>query len=103
MRPELEIKQGDALVLNLQFNNDDGTPADLAAVALTAQVRDGQNNLVALLPIALGATTGTASVVVAGTTAWPIGVLRGDIKVVLGGLPVHSDTFALRVKPAVTP
>ena len=103
MRAELEIKQGDALVLNLQFNNDDGTPADLAAVALTSQVRDGQNNLIAALPITLAATTGTAFVVQASTTAWPIGVLRGDIKAISGGLPVHSETFALRVKPAVTP
>ena len=103
MRAELEIKQGDALVLNLQFNNDDGTPADLAAMALTAQVRDGQNNLIALLPLTLAATAGTASIVQANTTAWPIGVLRGDIKAVMGGLPAHSETFALRVKPAVTP
>lgn len=103
MRPELEIKQGDALVLALQFLNDDGTPADLSAIALTSQVRDGQNNLIAQLPITLAATPGLAGITQASTTAWPLGVLRCDIKAVLGGLPVHSQTFALRVKPAVTP
>ena len=102
MRAEICLKQGAALVLNLQFSNPDGTPADLSAVALSSMLRDGQNNVIATLPIALGATTGTASISVANTTAWPIGVLRGDIKAVAAGLAAYSQTFALRIEPAVT-
>ena len=103
MRAEVSIKQGDALVLNYQFNNDDGTPADLAAATVTSQVRDGQNNVVAILPVVPAATQGTFSVTATATAAWPLGVLRSDIKLLLGGLVVHSDTFAIRVRPAVTP
>lgn len=102
MSVELSIKQGAALVLNLQFTNADGTPADLSAVALSSQLRDATNLLIASLPITLGATIGTASIEVADTTAWPIGVLRGDIKAVAAGLPAYSQTFALRVERAVT-
>jgi hypothetical protein len=102
VRAEVAIKQGAALILQLQFNNDDGTPADLGAVALSSQVRDGLGNLIDSLPIALGATTGTASITVADTSAWPVGVLRCDIKAVMGGLPAYSQTFAVRVERAVT-
>jgi len=102
VRAEVCIKQGAALVVNLQFNNDDGTPADLSAVALSSQVRDGLGNIIAALPITLGATMGTASIEVVDTVAWPIGVLRADIKAVLGGLPAYSQTFAVRVERSVT-
>ena len=103
MRPDVSIKQGDALVLQIQFSNDDGSPADLAAAAVTSQVRDGQNNLVAQLPVVAAATQGTFGVTEANTSGWPLGMLRCDLKLVVGGLAVHSDTFAIRVRPGVTP
>lgn len=102
MRGEVAIKQGAALILQLQFLNDDGTPVDLSTVALSAQVRDALGNLVAALPIQRAATLGTASITQADTTAWPVGVLRCDVKAVMSGLAAYSQTFAVRVERAVT-
>lgn len=102
--PEIRIKQGEALLLQLTFLHEDGvTPVDLTAVTLASQVRDPVGNLVATLPIIVSATTqGLATVTVADTSQWPPGMLRGDIKATAGGLPVLSDTYPIRVNRAVT-
>ncbi|MGH7041918.1 MAG: hypothetical protein ACREFY_07285 [Acetobacteraceae bacterium] len=60
--------------------------------------------------LAKGDTIGAASIQVPqsddptnpGTTGWPLGMLRCDIKAIIGGLPVLSETFPIHVGRAVT-
>jgi len=101
--PEVRIKQGEALLLQLTFLHADNTPVDLTTVTLAGQVRDSVGDLVATLPIVISGTSeGIATVTVADTSQWPLGLLRGDIKATAGGLPVLSDTYPIRVNRAVT-
>ena len=59
---------------------------------------------VATLTAALvSAADGTFTVTAGSTAAWPVGVLRGDIKIVLGGGGVmFTETFTVRVDRPVT-
>ena len=74
-----------------------GVPIDLTTVTLASQLRTATDDLVATLPITVTNQAGVATIQVADTTLWPIGLLHGDIKMVTGGLPVLSETFAVRV------
>jgi hypothetical protein len=100
--PQIEIKQGAALRMQWTFTNNDGSPADLTSVTLSSQVRTVTNDLVTALPIVRTAAQGVATVEVDDTTAWPIGLLRCDIKAVIAGVPVLSDTFGIHVQRSVT-
>lgn len=103
MATQIDIKQGAPLLLALQFSNDDGSPANLTGYTVTSQVRDAMGNLVATLPMTVAApSTGQYSITVPNTTAWPIAVLRCDIKATSGGQSTYSDTFTIRVGQAVT-
>ena len=100
---ELRIKQGEALLFQMTFLHEDNSAVDLTSVTLAAQVRDPVGNLVATLPIVVtGTTRGVATVTLADTTQWPLGLLRADVRATAGGLPVLSDTFGIRVNRAVT-
>lgn len=96
------IKRGAALILQMVFTDDFGVPIDLSSVTLEAQVRDASDNLVVALPVTVTAQTGIATVQVADTTLWPLGLLRSDIKLTTGGLPVLSETFSIRVSRQVS-
>jgi hypothetical protein len=100
--PEIVIKRGSALRLTLTFQQDDGTPADLTAIALSGQLRTVTDDLVTNLPIVRTAALGVATIDVNDTTGWPIGGLRADIKAVSAGVPDLSDTFGITVRKAVT-
>jgi hypothetical protein len=99
---EIAIKRGAALRMQLTFQQDDSTPADLTAVALSGQIRTVTDELVTNLPIVRTAARGVATIEVDDTTQWPIGLLRGDVKAVVGGVPILSDTFGVAVRKAVT-
>ena len=99
---ELCIKRGDAFRAMFTITDDFGVPLDLSTVALTGQVRAPDDDLVATLPIIVTDQTGVATVQIADTTQWPTGLLRADIRATIAGLPVHSQTFGLRVNRAVT-
>lgn len=109
MRHEIRIKQGAALILSLTFC-EEGQPVDLSTVTLSSMVRDAQDCLVATVSVSKGAAIGAASIQVPapdnpldpGTTGWPLGMLRCDIKAIIGGLPVLSETFPIHVGRAVT-
>ena len=98
----IAIKRGAALRMQLTFQQDDGTPADLTAVVLSGQLRTVTDDLVTSLPIVRTAALGVATVEIADTTQWPVGLLLGDIKAVIGGVPILSDTFGVSVGRAVT-
>ena len=99
--PEVHVKQGETLLLQMAFINDDGSSVDLTSVTLTAQVRTPQDVLVATLTIVKTIILNVATVQ-ADTTLWPLGLLRCDVKAIIAGLTEKSETFSLRVNRAVT-
>ncbi len=99
---EIRLKRGGALRLQMAFQDDQSQPIDLTNVTLTSQVRDAADTLIAALPVVRTAALGIATVEVADTSAWPAGRLRADIRAVIEGVTVLSDTFAIVVGRAVT-
>jgi hypothetical protein len=102
MSVSIPLKQGASFILGLQFSNDDGTPTDLGTCSVTSQLRDSQNTLIANLPVVSGGVSGTASINVLDTSAWPLGVLRCDIKVASSQQIIFSETFSISVARSVT-
>ena len=100
--PQIAIKRGAALRLQLTFQQDDGTPADLTAVVLTGQLRTPADELVTNMPIVRTAAPGVATIEVDDTSRWPIGLLRGDFKAVINGVPILSESYGVMVGRAVT-
>jgi hypothetical protein len=98
---EISVKPGDTLLLQMTFQNDDGSGADLTNVTLLSQVRDPVGNLIAVLPITKTSVLNVATVDV-DTTGWPGGLLRCDIRAVSAGFRDMSETFGIRVNRAVT-
>jgi hypothetical protein len=102
MPHEIRIKQGASLLLQLSFVDNTGAPVDLTNATLTAQLRNPIGDLIATLPIVKTDITGVATITVADTHLWPIGMLRTDILCVAAGLGVISETAGVRVERAVT-
>ena len=99
----IRIKRGGALSLGFQFSDDDGGFADLTGIAVASQVRDANDALVATLPVMVEPAIGAASVLVADTSAWPVGRLRCDVMLTtIEGLSVFSETFSIHVDLQVT-
>ena len=98
----IEIKQGASLSLQFSVFNDDGSAADLTAVALTAHVRSPVDDLVSSLPIVRTSIVGVATVFVPDTRLWPVGLLRADLRAVVAGSTIYSETFGIQVQRAVT-
>ena len=101
--PDVAIKAGDTLQLTMQFLDLNGAPVDLTGATITGQVRDPANLLVATPALSVTPIAGTVGILVADTSAWPLGLLRCDLKIVMAGVVSHSDTFGITVKGAVTP
>ena len=99
----VSIKRGESLSLNVDFANADGSAYPLAGVALTAMVRDAEENLVATLTPTATTTPGQALIFVQDTSAWPLGLLRLDVLVQpAGGPQVISDTIGVMVQRSIT-
>lgn len=100
---EIAIKQGASLVLTGTFTNEDGSGVALTGATVLCQVRDIDYQWVADLPVVIDAAAGTISIEEAATGAWPIGVLRCDVRLTdASGDVSFSDTFGIRVLPAVS-
>ena len=103
MADVLTIKSGASIEWTLTFRSPDGTPFDLSTCTVTSQARDASAGFCTDLPIMLLGTIGTATVVVLDTSAFPIGMLQVDIKIVTSASVVlFSDTFGVRVMRSVT-
>ena len=100
---QISIKQGESLHLMLTFTEDDDTPADISGYAITGAVRSSDDTIVAELPIVATDSVGIATVTVADTSEWPLGLLRSDLKVASAGSVWLTQTFGIRVNRAVTP
>lgn len=98
-----EVKRGAALQITLTATKADGTAFDLTTVSIKGTVRDSRDVLVAQLTADLiTGTPGAATITVADTTAWPIGLLKADLWISDGALPAITRTFGINVLPAVT-
>lgn len=101
---EFTLKQGATFRLSGTATQDSGAAFDLTGATLSAKLRDAADALVATLTVALvSAGAGTFTVSAASTDAWPVGLLRGDILIVLaGGEKTFTQTFHVRVEKPVT-
>jgi hypothetical protein len=97
----LSIKAGATLQLRLAVTNDDGTAVDLTGVTATSQVRDSYGKLIADLTIILVDSPGVLSIT-QDTTGWSTGTMRMDLKLVISGVTLISQTVPLLVEEAVT-
>ena len=98
----LTLKRGATFALTFQLANSDGTPFDPTTAQMACQLRDTQDNLVAVEPVQATGQPGQAYVLQADTTTWPLGVLRCDVEIVVGGLTTYTETFFITIQPAVT-
>lgn len=98
---DIAIKRGAALNLTLRFTQNDA-PMDVGHVSLSAQVRKPDDTLVANLPMVKQADSGLVTSQVNDTTGWPVGRLRCDLRLVVNGQPIFSETFAIQVTRQVT-
>lgn len=99
---DISLKQGAALALQIAAYDDQGVAFDITGMTYRAQVRDAQNDLVAALPMVPGAAANLISIFVPSTQAWPLGLLRGDIRFTANGADVISDTFTIHMLAAAT-
>lgn len=98
------IKQGATFELRMQAREADGAVSDLTGMAIDLQLRDAANALVDEPAVTNGGASGLITVLAsaAATAAWPIGVLRADIRIAAGATVVISETFNVHVQKAVT-
>lgn len=98
------LKQGATFRLSGTATQDSGAVFDLTGATLSAKLRDAGDALVeTLTATVVSASGGTFTLTAASTTAWPPGLLRGDIKIVAsGGSITFSETFTVRVERPVT-
>lgn len=99
---QIALKRGSTLRLQLTFNEDTGGRSDLTNVELKSQVRTPSGDLVTTLPIIRTDAEGVATVEVVDTTGWPVGLLRMDIRAIINGVPVISETIGIQVGGAFT-
>jgi hypothetical protein len=99
---QTRLKQGASLALTVAFFDDYGNPLDLTGATVACQVRDPTNLLVATPTLAVTPTAGTVALSVPDTSAWPIGLLRCDVRLSIAGTTNFSDTFGILIEPAVT-
>ncbi len=103
MTAPVTIKQGTSLIALVAITDDAGTALDVTGFAITGQVRDANANLVANLPITVTPHLGLAQINVPDTSAWPLGTLRCDLRVVTAtGAILQTQTFPVVVQRRVT-
>lgn len=104
MADDFILKQGASFALSGTAQQDSGAAWDLTGATLSAKLRDpGDVEVAALTAAIVSASAGTFTVTAGSTAAWPVGVLRGDLKIVLsGGITVFTRTFTVRVEKPVT-
>lgn len=101
---DFALKQGATFQLSGTAQQEGGAAWDLAGATLSAKLRDAGDAEVATLSAAIvSASGGTFTLSAGSTAAWPVGVLRGDVKIVLaGGTVTFTETFTVRVERPVT-
>lgn len=98
---KIEIKQGDGFRIRPSSLLDDaGAVVSLAGYTIASQVRTGAGVLVADLTITITGDEFESDV--EDTALWPLEDLESDIRLTLAGVPIHSETFIIRIYKAVT-
>jgi hypothetical protein len=101
---DFAIKSGATFSLSGTAAQPGGAAWNLTGATLTAKLRDAGGAEIASLTCAIVSPTGgTFTVSASDTTAWPVGTLRGDIRIAFaGGTVAFTETFTVRVERPVT-
>lgn len=106
----LEQKIGATLAWTVVYTDDAGAPVNLTGYAITMQIRDNKNSVLADLAIGSGITivdaaAGKYSVVVsaADQAAWVPTIAKYDIRYTNGSVADITETEQIRLIGAVTP
>ncbi len=100
--PDFRIKRGGTLRIDGAVTDDAGAAYDLTGAGIAMELRDAGDTLIATPTITRNDAAGTFAAVVADSSDFPVGTLRGDLKVTIGADVLYSDTFAVRVDQRVT-
>jgi hypothetical protein len=99
---QITLKRGATLDLTIGIQTDTGTPVDLTGAGVVSQVRTAADEWVAALAPVITGVAGAVAITVLDTSAWPLGLLRCDVRVSLAGRIAFSDTFGILVTRSVT-
>jgi hypothetical protein len=102
--PAIPIKQGATLSIGAVLQLDDGTPVDLSAATIAAELVDPYGATQGTFTVGLAAATGAflLSMTSEQTQALPTGLLQSDVLINLPAGAFYSETFPLRVQAAIT-
>lgn len=102
-----DLKRGDTFSLGCRKKDSDGTPENLTAVTIAAQVRDSSDTLLGTAVCAKANQTtnpGEFSVTVdkSVTAGWDLGKAFIDVELSVGGAATSSDTMRFKVVKDIT-
>lgn len=99
------FKRSATFLLTCQHQDAAGAPVALTGISATAELRDTQNNLVAMLLVTdVPEQPGTYILTYEGdTSGWPLGLLRMDVKFLeADGTVSYTETVTAAVVDRVT-
>lgn len=101
------IKAGETLSMLVTYTDGAGDPISLTGKTITSQIRTQSLELLDDLMVTIAdQTTNTGQFTLSATdemtSAWPIGSLIFDVKIVQGSTVIYSDTGRIDIKQAVT-
>lgn len=100
---KIHIKVGDTYTLSAKAKDGSGSAVNLTGYTIAPSIKDNAGNVIATPSVAVtSAAAGEYDMTVADTSAWPVGVLYGDVTYTDPGSVVAStETFLVIVEEAV--
>lgn len=97
---KINIKKGDTFSVAVIAKDGSGSPVNLTGYTIAPKVKDNAGNVIATPSVSVtNAATGEYTITVADTSAWPLGVLFGDVTYTGPGSVVEStETFKIIVQ-----
>ncbi|SFJ00159.1 hypothetical protein [Nitrosomonas sp. Nm34] len=100
---KINIKKGDTFSVAVIAKDGSGSPVNLTGYTITPKIKDNAGNVIATPSVSVtSAAAGEYTMSVANTSAWPLGVLFGDVTYTDPGSAVEStETFQIIVQEAI--
>lgn len=99
----ITFKRGSTFEAELELVTEDCTPVDIRAEFMTAQINDGDDNLISELTIVETIVPGTYLLSTTDDTSdWPLETIYIDIRAILDDKIRYSNTLAIKVTKQVT-
>lgn len=100
---KIKIKKGDTFNLSVVANDGSGSSVNLTGYTIAPKIKDNAGNTVSTPTVTItSAANGTYDLSVADTSAWPLGVLYGDVTYTDPSAVVAStETFMVIVEEAI--